>query len=83
VAVRVALEGEMDFFTMSSRLDAHGPFLSDADEAEIVRRIAGPYDVADLALRTCTCGRRLEGFDDSFDHLRTVVRDAGPYGRPS
>ncbi len=33
-------------------------------------------DVADLALRTCMCGRRLEGFDDYFEHLRSVVIDA-------
>lgn len=62
-------------------LDAHGPFLSDQDEAEIIRRIAIGEDVADLALRTCMCGRRLKGFDDYYDHLRTVVRDAATEAR--
>lgn len=57
-------------------LEAHGPFLSDLDEAEIIRRIAVTEDVADLALRTCMCGRRLDGFDDYFKHLRAVVRAA-------
>ncbi len=59
-------------------LDAHGPFLSDSDEAEIIRRIGESDDVADLALRTCMCGRRLEGFDDYFEHLRAVIRGAAP-----
>lgn len=61
----------------SKILDAHGPYLSDADEAEIVRRLATSDDVADLALRTCMCGRRLEGFDDYFEHLRGVL-EASP-----
>ncbi len=50
--------------------------MSDADEEEIIRRIAVTEDVADLALRTCMCGRRLEGFDDYFEHLRAVIREA-------
>ena len=60
-----------------SLLDAHGPYMSDSDESEIIRRMAESDDVADLALRTCMCGRRLEGFDDYFEHLRAVVE-----GRP-
>lgn len=55
-------------------LEAHGPFLSDLDEEEIIRRIAVTEDVADLALRTCMCGQRLDGFDEYFAHLRAVVR---------
>ncbi len=57
-------------------LEAHGPFMSDSDEAEIVRRIVESDDVADLALRTCMCGRRLEGFDDYFEHLQAVLAEA-------
>lgn len=57
-------------------LDAHGPFMSDADEEEIIRRIGASDDVADLALRTCMCGRRLDGFDEYFEHLRVVLREA-------
>jgi len=59
-----------------STLDEHGPYMSDTDEAEIIRRIDTSDDVADLALRTCMCGRRLEGFDDYFEHLRAVIREA-------
>jgi hypothetical protein len=50
--------------------------MSEADEEEIVRRIVTSDDVADLALRTCMCGRRLDGFDDYFEHLRAVIREA-------
>ena len=52
--------------------------MSDSDEAEIVRRMSADVDVADLALRTCMCGRRLDGFDDYFEHLRAVVRAGRP-----
>ena len=61
-------------------IDAHGPFMSDSDEAEIIRRMGADVDVADLALRTCMCGRTLDGFDDYFEHLRAVVRGAGSSG---
>jgi hypothetical protein len=57
-------------------LDGHGSFMSDSDEVEIIRRMVESDDVADLALRTCMCGRRLEGFDDYFEHLRAVLREA-------
>lgn len=57
-------------------LDAHGPFMSDTDEAEIIRRIGTSDDAADLALRTCMCGRTLSGFDDYYEHLRAVLREA-------
>ena len=56
-------------------IDAHGPYMSDSDESEIIRRMVESDDVADLALRTCMCGRRLEGFDDYFEHLRAVVEE--------
>lgn len=54
-------------------LDAHGPYLSRSDEAEILDRVANEYDVADLALRTCLCGARIDGFDAYHAHLRTVL----------
>jgi hypothetical protein len=50
-------------------LDAHGVYLSDSDEAEILRRVAEAGDPAELALRTCQCGARIDGFDAYFDHL--------------
>lgn len=52
--------------------------MSDTDEAEIIRRIGTSHDVAELALRTCLCGRRLEGFDDYYEHLGGVLRAATP-----
>jgi hypothetical protein len=58
-----------------STLDSHGPYMSDADEAEIMRRLGASDDVADLAVRTCMCGRRLDGFDEYFEHLRAVIRE--------
>jgi hypothetical protein len=69
-------EGEMYATAPLSVLDDHGPYLSDSDEAEIIQRIGASDDVADLALRTCMCGRRLDGFDDYFEHLRAVTREA-------
>lgn len=56
-------------------IEDHGPYMSEADEAEIVRRIGADADVADLAVRTCMCGRRLSGFDDYYEHLRVVLRE--------
>ena len=63
--------------TTATTMDAHGPYMSDADEAEIIRRIGETDDVAGLALRTCMCGRRLDGFDDYYEHLRAVIRADG------
>jgi hypothetical protein len=54
------------------KLAAHGPYLSEADESEIDARIAAGSDVADLALRTCLCGARLDGFDAYHAHLVAV-----------
>jgi len=54
-------------------LDGHGPFMSHENEAEIIRLIAESDDVADLAVRTCMCGRSLSGFDDYFNHLRSLL----------
>jgi hypothetical protein len=53
-------------------LDAHGVYLSEADEAELIRRVAVTGDVGDLSLRTCQCGVRVDGFDAYWEHLREV-----------
>lgn len=58
---------------MRSVIERHGPYLSTADETEIERRIAADADVADLALRTCLCGARLDGFDAYHAHLVAVL----------
>lgn len=57
-------------------LNAHGPYLSDADEADIEARLAVGADVADLAVRTCLCGARLDGFDAYHAHLVHVLTAA-------
>jgi hypothetical protein len=54
-------------------LDAHAVFLSDADEAEITRRQFETDDVGRLALRTCLCGARIDGFDAYWEHLNEVL----------
>lgn len=56
--------------------DAHATYLSEADEAELERRVAATDDVADLSLRTCQCGARLDGFDAYWGHLREVISQA-------
>ena len=56
-------------------LDAHGVYLSDGDEAEILRRMVEARDPAELALRTCQCGARIDGFDAYLDHLYEALSD--------
>jgi hypothetical protein len=58
---------------MRSVLDAHGVYLSDGDEAEITRRQLETDDVGRLALRTCLCGARIDGFDAYWDHLSEAM----------
>lgn len=56
-----------------TQLNQHGAYLSEHDEAEIERRLGADADIADLALRTCLCGVRLDGFDDYHAHLVQVL----------
>lgn len=64
-------------------IDAHTPSLSDEDDAAIwaiIERGMGGYhenDVADLAIRTCMCGVRIDGFYEYIDHLKDELRKAG------
>jgi hypothetical protein len=70
---------EAEALTRSLRhvLDAHAVYLSDADEAEITRRQFETDDVGKLALRTCLCGARIDGFDAYWEHLSdALTRDA-------
>lgn len=58
----------------------HGCFISELDEARInVRRndFDDEFDNADLALRTCMCGEKLDGFDEYTSHLRQVFSERG------
>lgn len=59
-------------------IDQHIPSLSDADDDEIVAKAYwGPAgemaDAADLAIRTCACGIRIDGFYEYVDHLKSVL----------
>jgi hypothetical protein len=51
----------------------HTVYLSEADEAEILRRAWETDDVGELALRTCRCGARIDGFDEYSDHLERAL----------
>jgi len=61
-------------------IDAHIPSLSDAAEATMDSLMAldnGINDWADFAVRTCSCGARIDGFYEYVDHLKARLRDAG------
>ena len=58
-------------------LSAHGVYLSDADESELIERFVQFDDVAFLALRTCMCGARIDGFDEYWNHLHEVFSRPG------
>ena len=54
-------------------LNQHMVFLSDEDEEAIDKAIYDGTNAADLALRTCLCGARLNGFDEYHQHLREAI----------
>lgn len=64
-------------------LRQHIPSLSDENDAEIDELRFGvdsdgfPHDNADLAIRTCHCGKRIDGFYEYVDHLEDVLEEAG------
>lgn len=64
----------------TSIIDQHIPSLTDEDDALIDERwtrigaIDEGVDNADLALRTCKCGKKIDGFYEYVDHLKEVLR---------
>lgn len=56
-------------------IKAHIPDLTDDDEGEIIDNISG--DVANLAIRTCACGKPIDGFYEYTDHLIEMMKLAG------
>jgi hypothetical protein len=54
-------------------IDRHTPNLTDENEEEIAQRWADSNDVSDSAIRTCSCGERLEGFYAYQDHLKYMI----------
>jgi hypothetical protein len=59
-------------------IKAHIPSLSDYDESELIDRAhsfdSEGDDVANLALRTCACGVRIDGFYEYVDHLISLLK---------
>jgi hypothetical protein len=59
-------------------IDDHIPSLTDEDEELIFDRAVPRWyedkDAANLALRTCHCGLRIDGFYEYVDHLKAVLR---------
>ena len=71
------LRGDNDqIAAVIATLSAHGVYLSDADESELIKRFVQFDDVA-LALRTCMCGARIDGFDEYWNHLYEVFSRPG------
>lgn len=60
-------------------IKAHIPSLTDENEDEIDQLRYGMSgngqmaDYAELAIRTCSCGRRIDGFYEYVDHLITML----------
>lgn len=56
---------------------AHLPSLTDKDELEIIGRIWETEDpeTAGFALRTCDCGKRIDGFYQYVEHLISKLEE--------
>jgi len=60
-------------------IDQHIPSMSMSNEGEIndlASRFGDVYedcDAADLAIRTCHCGQKIDGFYEYVDHLKTKL----------
>jgi hypothetical protein len=58
-------------------IDEHIPSMSDKDEEEInVLAYDDNADAADLAIRTCHCGKTIDGFYEYVEHLKSAIRRA-------
>ena len=61
-------------------IDAHIPSLRELDEEEIEiivgdgGGVIATADIGDLAIRTCHCGQRIDGFYEYVDHIKDVLR---------
>ena len=62
-------------------IDQHIPSLTDEDESTIIGLASdmGPFGLADgpaaadLAIRTCHCGVKIDGFYEYVDHLKEMI----------
>ena len=65
-------------------INQHIPSLSDTNEVQIWDTMRSMLtwpeeseaDTADLAIRTCSCGRHIDGFYDYTDHLKDEMENA-------
>jgi hypothetical protein len=58
-------------------LKDHTPSLSDENEEEMSEIFKKDWDImdfADYALRTCSCGARIDGFYEYVDHLKDEAK---------
>jgi len=58
-------------------LNQHYAHLTDEDEVDIGFSLGfarDDVDLASLALRTCQCGVRVDGFYEYLDHLKAMLR---------
>jgi hypothetical protein len=62
-------------------INEHIPSLTPEDEDAILERLSdfdagdGEADVGDFALRTCACGKAIDGFYDYAEHLIAIAGD--------
>lgn len=57
-------------------IKAHHPSIREGDDELItLRRFTIEADNADLAVRTCSCGAAIDGFDDFIYHLQAVIEE--------
>lgn len=56
-------------------IKAHTPSLTDEDDDEIVDRIwkDRPGKPSNLAIRTCACGAKIDGYYEYVDHLVNLL----------
>ncbi len=71
--------------TVSSLIDQHIPSLTDDDDDEIDTLRFGRFglhgnlnDNAELAIRTCHCGVRIDGYYEYVEHLKEVLNGSTP-----
>jgi hypothetical protein len=58
-----------------SIIDQHIPSLTDEDDDAIAAVMKEwDLDYGDLAIRTCACGVKIDGFYEYVDHLKEVLK---------
>lgn len=78
-------EATLSNVAIIATLRRHIPSLTDEDDDTIIARSLWKdggeiADSADLAVRTCACGVRIDGFYEYVDHLISVFGGESHYG---